>query len=76
MTLNFCKYLNEVDLRGTQITAVNFNTKGGSLRQIYFPKTIQSVNLLNQLLLTDMVLPLGEDEGDIAVGLATATIEN
>ena len=76
MTLNFCKYLNEVDLRGTQITAVNFNTKGGSLRKIYFPKTIQSVNLLNQLLLTDMVLPYGEDGSNAPTELATITIEN
>ena len=76
MTLNFCKYLNKVDLRGTQVTAVNFNTKGGSLREIYFPKTIQSVNLLNQLLLTDMILPYGDDGSNAPVQLATINIEN
>ena len=76
MTLNFCKYLNEVDLRGTQITGVNFNTKGGSLRRIYYPKSIQSVVLLNQSLLTDMILPYGDNGENIATGLTTVTIEN
>ena len=76
MTLNFCKYLNEVDLRGTQITGVNFNTKGGSLRRIYYPESIQSVVLLNQSLLTDMILPHGTNGENIATGLTTVTIEN
>lgn len=76
MTLNFCKYLNEVDLRGTQITAVNFNNKGGSLRTIYYPTTVQSINLINQLLLKNMVLPHGDNGENIPIGLATITIEN
>lgn len=76
MTLNYCKYLNKVDLRGTQITAVTFNNKGGSLRQIYYPSTIQSINLVNQPLLTDMVLPYGENGNNAAVDLATINIEN
>lgn len=76
MTLNYCKYLNTVDLRGTQITAVTFNTKGGSLREIYFPTTIQSINLINQALLTDMILPYGEDGSSAPVDLATINIEN
>lgn len=76
MTLNYCKYLNMVDLRGTQITAVTFNTKGGSLREIYFPTTIQSINLINQALLTDMILPYGEDGSSAPVDLATINIEN
>ena len=76
MTLNFCKYLNEVDLRGTQITGVNFNTKGGSLRRIYYPESIQSVVLLNQSLLTDMILPYGANGENIATGLTTVNIEN
>lgn len=76
MPLNYCKYLNKVDLRGTQITAVTFNNKGGSLRQIYYPSTIQSINLVNQPLLTDMVLPYGENGNNAAVDLATINIEN
>ena len=76
MTLNYCKYLNKVDLRGTQITAVTFNNKGGSLRQIYYPSTIQSINLVNQPLLTDMILPYGENGNNAAVDLATINIEN
>lgn len=76
MALNYCKYLNTVDLRGTQITAVTFNTKGGSLREIYFPTTIQSINLINQALLTDMILPYGEDGNKAPVDLATINIEN
>ena len=76
MPLNYCKYLNYVDLRGTQITAVTFNTKGGSLRKIYYPTTIQSINLINQGLLTDMILPYGEDGSKAPVDLATINIEN
>ena len=76
MTLNYCKYLNKVDLRGTKITAVTFNTKGGSLREIYYPTTIQSINLVNQGLLTDMILPYGEDGSKAPVDLATINIEN
>ena len=76
MALNYCKYLNYVDLRGTQITSVTFNTKGGSLRQIYYPTTIQSINLANQALLTDMVLPYGTDGSKAPIDLATISIEN
>lgn len=76
MSLNYCKYLNKVDLRGTKITAVTFNTKGGSLREIYYPTTIQSINLINQGLLTDMILPYGEDGSKAPVDLATINIEN
>lgn len=76
MSLNYCKYLNKVDLRGTKITAVTFNTKGGSLREIYYPTTIQSINLINQGLLTDMILPYGEDGSKVPVDLATINIEN
>lgn len=76
MTLNYCKYLNYVDLRNTKITAVTFNNKGGSLRKIYYPTTIQSINLMNQGLLTDMILPYGEDGSKAPVDLATINIEN
>ena len=75
MTLNYCKYLNKVDLRGTQITAVTFNNKGGSLREIYYPTSIQSINLVNQSLLTDMILPYG-DGSRAPIDLATINIEN
>ena len=76
MTLNYCKYLNKVDLRGTQVTAVTFNNKGGSLREIYYPSSIQSINLVNQSLLTDMILPYGEDGSKAPIDLATINIEN
>ena len=76
MALNYCKYLNYVDLRETKITAVTFNTKGGSLRKIYYPTTIQSINLINQGLLTDMILPYGEDGSKAPIDLATINIEN
>ena len=52
------------------------NTKGGSLRQIYYPTTIQSINLANQALLTDMVLPYGTDGSKAPIDLATISIEN
>ena len=76
MSLNYCKYLNYVDLRGTKLTAVTFGTKGGSLRKIYYPSTIQSLNLVNQGLLTDMILPYGADGSKAPVDLATINVEN
>ena len=76
LTLIYAKYLNYVDVRGTQLTAVNFSDKGGSLEKCYLPSTLTSLTVKNQMLLTDLILPYGENGEEIAQNLATVEISN
>lgn len=76
LTLIYAKYLNYVDVRGTQLTAVNFSDKGGSLEKCYLPSTLTSLTVKNQMLLTDLILPYGDNGEDIAKKLATVEISN
>ena len=76
LTLIYAKYLNYVDVRGTQLTAVNFSDKGGSLEKCYLPSTLTSLTVKNQMLLTDLILPYGNNGEDIAKKLATVEISN
>ena len=46
LDLSKCNYLKYVDTSGTSLTEVLFNAKGGSLREVYYPKTIQSLSLI------------------------------
>ena len=67
--------LREVDIRGTKITAVLTNPKGGNLQQILYPETIQTINLDNQVNMEVVGLPF---EGGVAgaKNLATVNISN
>lgn len=76
LTLIYAKYLKYVDVRGTQLTAVNFSDKGGSLEKCYLPSTLTSLTVKNQMLLTDLILPYGNNGEDIAKKLATVEISN
>ena len=57
LDLSKCNYLKYVDTRDTSLTEVIFNTNGGSLREVYYPKTIQSLSLIKQPLLEVLGLP-------------------
>ena len=59
LDLSKCNYLKYVNTYGTSLTEVIFNTNGGSLREIYYPKTVQSLSLIKQPLLTTLGLPYG-----------------
>ena len=76
LSLLYAKYLNYVDIRGTTLNTVNFNPQGGSLKKCYLPNTLTSLTLKNQMLLTDLILPYGNNGEDIAKNLATVEISN
>ena len=52
--LNNLKYLN---IYGTNITSVKTNVAGGNLVEIYYPKTIKSIDVRNQSNLTTLAIP-------------------
>ena len=76
LSLLYAKYLNYVDIRGTTLNTVNFNPQGGSLKKCYLPNTLTSLTLKNQMLLTDLILPYGNNGEDVAKKLATVEISN
>ena len=73
LNLSNCKYLKYVDVRGTALTEVQLNSDGGSLTEIYYPTTIQSIQLINQRLLEVLGLPY---VNGVAKSLYTVSIEN
>lgn len=76
LDLSKCNYLKYVDARETSLTEIIFNTKGGSLREIYYPKTIQSLTLIKQPLLETMGLPYGINGEEVATSLYSVNIQD
>lgn len=66
-----CTALKEIDLRGTQVTSLLTNVKGGNLETILYPTSIQNVVVSNQINLKVLGLPCGDD---IAPNLTTVQI--
>ena len=62
--LNNLKYLN---IYGTNITSVKTNTAGGNLVEIYYPKTIKSIDVRNQSNLTTLAIPNGNALDDLTL---------
>ena len=73
LNLSNCKYLKYVNVKGTALTEVQLNSDGGSLKEIYYPITIQSIQLINQRVLEVLGLPY---VGGVAKSLYTVSIEN
>lgn len=73
LSILYAKYLKYLDVRGTQLTAVNFSPQGGSIVDCYLPNTITSLTIRNQLLLTNLIIPSGNDTPQ---DLTTVTIDN
>ena len=73
LNLSNCKYLKYVDVRGTALTEVQLNSDGGSLTEIYYPTTIQSIQIINQRVLEVLGLPYVDG---VAKSLYTVSIEN
>lgn len=59
LDLSNCKYLQFVDVYDTALTEVQLNSKGGSLVEIYYPNTVQSIQLIKQNLLETIGIPYG-----------------
>lgn len=76
LNLTKCKYLKYLNAYDTGLTDINFSTLGGSLREIYYPKAIQSVVLNKQSLLEVLGLPYGNDGDEIPTGLYKVDIKD
>ena len=75
LNLSNCKYLRYCNVYNTHLTEVQLNTSGGSLTEIYYPKSIQSINLVKQRLLELIGLPYGEGGKEIPTSLYTISIQ-
>lgn len=75
LDLSNCKYLRYCNVYNTALTEVQLNTSGGSLMEIYYPKTIQSINLIKQRLLEKIGLPYGSGGDEIPTSLYTISIQ-
>lgn len=76
LNLSNCKYLRYCNVYNTNLTEVQLNTSGGSLTEIYYPKSIQSINLVKQRLLELIGLPYGEGGSEIPTSLYTISIQD
>ena len=76
LDLSNCKYLQYCNTYNTNLTEIQLNTSGGSLIEIYYPKTIQSIQLIKQRLLETIGLPYGVDGAEIPTSLYTIDIED
>ena len=75
LNLSNCKYLRYCNVYNTALTEVQLNTSGGSLIEIYYPKTIQSIQLVKQRLLEVVGLPYGTNGVEIPTSLYNIDIE-
>ena len=62
LNIQNAKYLRYLDTRNTQLTAIYTMQSGSNLEEIYYPKTIQTVELMNQAYLRIVGIPYEEDE--------------
>lgn len=70
-----CNYLAKLNIYKTALTGVLLNTSGGSLKEIYYPTTIQEVQLIKQTLLEKVGLPYGNNGSEIPTSLYNVDIE-
>ena len=70
-----CNYLAKLNIYKTALTGVLLNTSGGSLKEIYYPTTIQEVQLIKQTLLEKVGLPYGNNGSEIPTSLYNIDIE-
>lgn len=75
LDLSRCKYLRHCDVYNTALTEVQLDTSGGSLVDIYYPKTIQSINLIKQRLLETVGLPYGTAGEEVPTSLYNISIQ-
>ena len=75
LNLSNCKYLRYCNVYNTALTEVQLNTSGGSLIEIYYPKTIQSIQLIKQRLLETVGLPYGSNGAEIPTSLYNIDIQ-
>ena len=57
LNIQNCKYLRYCDCRNTQLTAIYTMQAGGNLEEIYYPESIQTVQVTNQTYLRVLGIP-------------------
>ena len=75
LNLSNCKYLSYCNVYNTNLTEIQLNTSGGSLKEIYYPKSVQSINLIKQRLLEIIGLPYGTNSEEVPTSLYTISIQ-
>lgn len=75
LDLSNCKYLRYCNVYNTALTEVQLNTSGGSLIEIYYPSTLQSMTLIKQRLLEMVGLPYGDNGREVPTALYTVNIQ-
>lgn len=75
LDLSNCKYLRYCNVYNTALTEVQLNTSGGSLTEIYYPSTLQSMTLIKQTLLERIGLPYGTNGREVPTALYTVNIQ-
>lgn len=75
LDLSNCKYLRYCNVYNTALTEVQLNTSGGSLIEIYYPSTLQSLTLIKQRLLETIGLPYGNNGIEVPTALYTVNIQ-
>lgn len=75
LDLSKCKYLQHCDIYNTNLTEVQLGSDGGSLLDIYYPKSVQTIQLIKQRLLHTIGLPYGNNGDEIPTSLYTVTIQ-
>lgn len=75
LDLSKCKYLQHCDIYNTNLTEVQLGSEGGSLLDIFYPKSVQTIQLIKQRLLHTIGLPYGNNGDEIPTSLYTVTIQ-
>lgn len=75
LDLSKCKYLQHCDIYNTNLTEVQLGSDGGSLLDIFYPKSVQTIQLIKQRLLHTIGLPYGNNGDEIPTSLYTVTIQ-
>ena len=75
LNIQKAKYLRYLDTRNTQLTAIYTMQSGSNLEEIYYPKTIQTIELTNQAYLKIVGIPYEED-AVACPNLADVTLNN
>ncbi len=75
LDLSKCKYLQHCDIYKTNLTEVQLGSEGGSLLDIFYPKSVQTIQLIKQRLLHTIGLPYGNNGDEIPTSLYTVTIQ-
>lgn len=77
-----CTNLKRVNIFGTKITAIYLNQSGGNLEEIYYPYTVQTVQIKNQPQLRNLGIPVyyvgtyGDSRNKFATNLVSVDIAN